>query len=172
MEAVTAFLQTLVTQCIYSSMLIWCSFCYAFVFVWVGGFLNTAFLLVFCPMLASEVMDQYRHLTVCAIALLWKKGCFSVFVCFWVRISLLRCRRSPHAVLPASCMLRFAARCARCVYVWRVMWWVVHTHEYGGLSFVLFVLSPSPVFLFLSFSLSLALSLVLPQPIRANLMNQ
>ena len=87
------------------------------------------------------------------------------FCCFWFRSSFLRFRRSPHAVLHASCMLRLCGSLRRCVDVWRVIWWVVHTYAYGGLSVVLFVLSLFPS---CSFCLSPSFSFVGPQPLRAN----
>ena len=59
-------------------------------------------------------------------------------------------RRSSCVMYVAA--LRLAPSMRVCL---RVIWWVVHTHEYGGLSVVLFV--PFPPFL-LSLSLSLFLS--------------
>ena len=84
----------------------------------------------------------------------------------WFRSSYLRFRRSPTAVLPASCMLRLGGSSRRCVCVWRVIWWVVHTHAYGGFLVVLFVLVLPSFLPSLSVSLPLSLS-VGPQPLRA-----
>ena len=139
-------------------------------------------------MLAADVIAMHGPRSVGTVALLMKESCIFVILCFfWFVVlylgvaspccneRLLLCffscfvgssffylgvavRRKP--LLSASCMLRFAVRRARCVYVRRVIWWVVHAHAYGGLSVssLSFLLLPS-CSLFLSLSLSLFLSL-------------
>ena len=92
-----------------------------------------------------------------------KRGSALLSSCSWVRFSILRLSRR-YAARRSACVM-YVASCGsfRSLRVcWRVMWWVVHTHAYGGLSVVPFVLlQESSSFPALAASLSLSLSLCL-----------
>ena len=137
----------------------------------VGGFLNTTLSEVLAC-LSPSLNESHRD-----SQMAMQKGCYSVYFLFlWVRSNLLRSRRRPPPAVPsASCMLRFAFRFARCVYV-GVSYggWCTCMHMVGCRLSSRLLFHP-PFFLLLSLSLSLCLSLslsFLPQPLKDSSMSK